>query len=233
MEPIHETHEALLELERYGEGGLRHDLQRLTSSARHLVPGLVGVSLGLVAEDLVLTYVATDIDVAALDAVQYADDGPCLEAVREGETVLTDAESLLDERKWQLFAQASAAAGIRSSLSMPFQREGVTTGGVNLYGDEVDTFVGQVEMLAAVFGAWAPGAVANADLSFETRREAAKTPERLKSQAHVDQAVGFLVSSRGLDTETAGEKLIDAAAQAGVAVHVLARALVDVFDPKR
>ena len=132
MEPIPATHEALLEFERYGDLQLRDDLKRQTALAQQLVPGLVGVSLGLVAEDLVLTYVATGVDVAALDAVQYADDGPCLEAVRNGETVRTDAESLLDEGKWQLFAQASAAAGIRSSLSMPFRRDGVVTGGVNL-----------------------------------------------------------------------------------------------------
>ncbi|HKX66474.1 MAG TPA: GAF domain-containing protein [Intrasporangium sp.] len=231
MEPIPATHEALLEFERYGDLQLRDDLKRQTALAQQLVPGLVGVSLGLVAEDLVLTYVATGVDVAALDAVQYADDGPCLEAVRNGETVRTDAESLLDEGKWQLFAQASAAAGIRSSLSMPFRRDGVVTGGVNLYGEALDTFEGHVEALAAVFGAWAPGAVANADLSFATRREAAKAPRRLKSQTHVDHAVGILVSARGLEPQAAEQKLVDAAARAGVAVHVLALALVEMFDP--
>lgn len=231
MEPIPETHEALLELERYGDNHVRDDLKRLTTAAQRLVPGLVGVSLGLVAEDVVLTFVATGVDVATLDAVQYADDGPCLEAVRNGETVHTDTESLLDEGKWQLFAQASAAAGMRSSLSMPFRRDGVVTGGVNLYGEAADTFEGHVEMLAAMFGAWAPGAVTNADLSFTTRREAVKTPERLRSRAHVDHAVGILVSAKRLDTATARENLIDAAERAGVAVHVLARALVDVLEP--
>ena len=43
MEPIPETHEALRELERYGDDDLRLDLQRLTDRARETVPGLVGV----------------------------------------------------------------------------------------------------------------------------------------------------------------------------------------------
>ena len=47
MEPIPETHEVLLELERYGDIDLRQDLERLTATARETVPGLVGVSLAL------------------------------------------------------------------------------------------------------------------------------------------------------------------------------------------
>jgi hypothetical protein len=231
MEPIPETHEALNQFERYGEADLRDELKRLTTLAKQLVPGLVGVSLGLVAEDLVLTYVATDVDIAALDAVQYADDGPCLEAARSGETIVTQTESQLDEGKWQLFAQASAAAGIRSTLSLPIRDGEVVTSGVNLYGKAADTFEGQVEVLASMFGAWAPGAVANADLSFTTRIEAARAPQRLTSQADVDKAIGILVSARGLDTQTAEEKLHSAAARAGIDVDVLARALVDVFEP--
>ncbi|GAA2030842.1 GAF and ANTAR domain-containing protein [Terrabacter terrae] len=231
MEPIPETHEALEELERYGDVELRGDLQRLTQQAKERVPELVGISLGLVTEGLVLTYVASDVDIAALDAVQYADDGPCLEAVRQAATVQTDTEALLDEGRWQLFAQASAAAGIRSSLSMPFRRRGVVTGGVNLYGAGRDSFEGHVEQLAELFGAWAPGAVANADLSFATRLEAVKSPQRLRGQAYLDQAIGFLVAARGLQPQAAEESIQAAAARAGVAVHVLARALVEALGP--
>lgn len=229
MEPIPETHEALVELERYGDLELRGDLQELVGRAKERIPGLRGVSLALLSQGLVLTYVASDLDVAALDAVQYTDHGPCVEAVEQAQPVRTDVEALLDEQHWQLFAQATAAAGIRSTLSLPFRHGGVVTGGVNLYGDEADTFQGHEQELAELFGAWAPGAVANADLSFETRLEAAKSPARLKEQAYVDQAIGLLVSARGLDPNAAEERLQQAAARAGVAVFVLARALVESF----
>jgi hypothetical protein len=231
MEPIPETHEALEELERYGDEELRGDLQRLTELAKESVPGLVGVSLGLVSENLVFTYVASDVALAALDAVQYTDDGPCLEAIRQEATIGTDTEALLDEGRWQLFAQATAAAGIRSTLSLPFRRHGVVTGGVNLYAEGSDSFEGRAEQLADLFGAWAPGAVANADLSFATRLEAVKSPARLQEQNYVDQAVGLLVGARGLEPRAAGERLQTAAARAGVAVHVLARALVQALEP--
>jgi len=144
--------------------------------------------------------------------------------------ILSDTEALLDEVTWHLFAQTSAAAGIRSTMSMPIRHGGVVTGGVNLYGSETGTFQGKVSELAELFGAWAPGAVANADLSFESRLEAVEAPARLRAQAYIDQAVGLLVSARDLAPDAAEERLHVAAARAGVAVFVLARALVQTFD---
>lgn len=232
MEPIPETHEALVELERFGDLEIRGDLQELVGRAKERIPGLRGVSLGMVSQGLMLTYVASGVEVATLDAVQYVEDGPCVEAVRSAEAVQTDIAGLMDEGRWQLFAQATAAVGIRSTLSLPFRHAGVVTGGVNLYGEAVDTFDGHVEELAALFGAWAPGAVANADLSFQTRLEAVKSPQRLKGQAYVDRAVGMLVTARDLDPQVAEERLEAAAARAGVTVFVLARALLETFDPE-
>ena len=42
-------------------------------------------------------------------------------------------EDLFDEERWQLYAQASSAVGIASSLSMPLEKDGEMTGGINLY----------------------------------------------------------------------------------------------------
>lgn len=131
-----------------------------------------------------------------------------------------------------MFAQANAAAGIRSTLSIPFRHNGVVTGGVNLYGDAPDTFEGRVEDLSNLFGAWAPGAVANADLAFSSRLEAAKGPERLRANADLDHAIGLLVGVLGIDPQAAEARLQQAAAQAGVTVFVLANALVAALDPQ-
>lgn len=229
MEPIPETNEALSELERFGDSELREDLGELMAQAKRKVPTLVGVSLTLLAEDLVLTYVATGRDIAVMDAIQYVDGGPCLDAVDADETIGTDAETLLDEGRWQLFAQATAAAGVRSTLSIPFRRERLVTGGVNLYGGVSHSFLGMEGELADLFGGWAPDAVSNADLSFSTRLEAAKAPGMLRDQAFIDQAIGLLVSARDLDPGAAEERLKRAAAQAGTSVAVLAKAIVQAF----
>ncbi len=227
VEPIPETREALDELEREGDLALREDLQRLADLARARVPGLVGVSLGLVVQDLVLTYVAGGIDVSALDPVQDTDDEPRVDAVRQRHLGPVDSRSRLGEGLRQPVARPSGVAGIRSSLSIPFRHNGVVTGGVDLYGDAPDTFRGRVQEMAALFGAWAPGAVADADLSFASRLEAAQGPTRLREQRLIDQAIGLLVAASSLDPVAAEERLHAAADQAGLSVGLLAMAIVE------
>jgi GAF domain-containing protein len=229
MEPLPETGEALSELERFGDTTVREHLRAVMAVAKTKVPSLVGVSLTLVPEDLVLTYVASDHRIAVMDAVQYVDGGPCIDAVDADRVVLTDVEGLLDEARWQLFAQVTAVAGVRSTLSMPLRQDGTVTGGVNLYGGDSSSFRGLEAWLANLFGAWAPGAVANADLSFSTRLEAVRGPAKLRGRAYVDQAVGLLVGARGIDPGDAEARLQRAAAQAGTTVLALARALVVAF----
>ena len=151
-----------------------------------IVPDLVGMSFSLVREGMTFTYVATSDDVAGVDATQYLDGGPCVQAVRDGTPLETQID-LLDERQWQLFAHASAAAGVQSTLSLPITTGARVTGGIHLYGPGPDTFHGGTEKLARALGAWEPGAVHNADLPFRTRQEAAAAAAaRLAERAVID-----------------------------------------------
>jgi GAF domain-containing protein len=232
MEPIPETREVLADLEPLSGSRMNETMARVASLARERVPTLVGLSLSLLEEDLVLTYVATDTDVVGvLDGVQYADDGPCLEAARSDTVVHSTTQGLLDEEQWRLFAQCSAAAGVASTLSLPIKHDGRVTGGVNLYGARADTFDGHVQELAALFGAWSPGAVANADLSFDSRLQAIQAPQRLQDQAVIDRATGILAGTHRVQLEEAGARLRRAAARAGITPVALARALEQSFEP--
>jgi len=187
-----------------------------------LVPGLVAFSVGVARHGITLTYVSTGLEAARLDGVQYVDDGPCQLAARSGDVVAVSHEDLLDEGRWQLFAQAGAASGILSTLSLPVVELGRVVGGVNLYGSDANTFVGRHEQLAEVVGGWAAGAVTNADLSFDSRREATRAPRRLDDIQTVSTAVGVLVESKGVSPAFAESKLYEAAARAGIPVVALA-----------
>ena len=90
------------------------------------------------------------------------------------------------------------------------------TGGVNLYASSPDAFTGRHERVADLFGAWAAGAVSNADLSFATRAEAARAPQRLQEQDSINQAVGIVMASSRVDSDTARGRLREAADRAGV-----------------
>ena len=115
------------------------------------VPSCLGSSYCLVDEDLAFTVVATSEDSTVMDAAQYLDDGPCLQAGR-GEVVV-GVEDVLDESRWQQYAATAADRGVRSSLSLPVLDGGRLVGTVNFYAALAGAFVGHEERLASIVGA--------------------------------------------------------------------------------
>jgi hypothetical protein len=228
VEPIPETLEAIGELgPALDDGTQLEQLRHRADVARSIAPDLVGVSVALRVEGLTFTLVSSDDTAAALDGVQYAAGGPCLDALDAERGMATDAELLLSESRWQAMARASAAVGIRSTVTFPVLHDEDVAGAVNLYGRSDDAFKGRLRLLAAVFGAWAPGAVSNADLSFSTRRLAERAPQQLRDLALIDTAVGVVAASQDLGVEAAREHLEDAALRAGVTMVELARMIVE------
>ncbi|MGB3763476.1 MAG: hypothetical protein WA966_09650, partial [Ornithinimicrobium sp.] len=193
MEPIPPTSEALGELDDLDyDPDLLTELRATAVQVRAVVVTCVAMSVTMLEHDVTLTLVSTGAEAAVLDAAQYLGGGPCVAAVDTGTVVPSDA-AVLDEQDWHLFARASAAQGIHSTLSMPLiNTAGAIMGGVNLYSTALHDFEGHHEELAAICGGWALGAVENADLSFRSRREAHRAPTILRDRARVDTAVGVL-----------------------------------------
>jgi GAF domain-containing protein len=228
MEPIPETVEAVDELDPSAHApDLLASLTRLASRAREIVPDLVGVSTAVLEEGITFTLVATTHEIAVLDAIQYAAGGPCVDGAHTDEVLEFDAEDTLDEEQWRLFAEATAAHNVRSTLTLPLVRDGRVEGTVNLYAASRRAFVGHHEALAEIFGAWALGAVANADLSFTTRLEAEAAPGRVRERNLIDVAIGILAAQLETDPATAEERLRDAARRAGATLVGLSREIID------
>jgi GAF domain-containing protein len=231
MEFIRETLEAFDELDPLSDdGSLQDQLTRTAARVQLIAPELAGMSIASREQGLTFTLVASDDEVATLDAVQYLDSGPCVEALDHGQGIATSEGGLLDEARWRELAIAGAAKGVRSTLTFPIMSRGETVGTVNLYGRFEDSFVGKHEALAAAVGGWAAGAVTNADLSFSTIEEARRAPTRLRNDTLVDTATGIVAASRDVSIEEARERLADAATRAGVPLTTLARAIVDLHD---
>jgi hypothetical protein len=197
MEPIPETWESI---EEFGpflmDTGLLQELRHMGSRVRGIVPECVGLSLAYNELGVTFTLVATDVVTAGLDGLQYLDDGPCVEAVEERRALEFSNEDVLDEDSWQLFSRGTAAAGIASTLTLPIMSGKVAIGSGNLYASSATAFSGKLDDVAEVLGGWAPGAIANADLSFATRRTAEEAPRILLDQARVEVAVGIRLRRR-------------------------------------
>jgi GAF domain-containing protein len=232
LEPIPETVEAVNELDPSldDDDDLLSALSALANRAQEIVPDLVGVSVARVAEGLTFTLVATAEEVAVLDGIQYIAGGPCVEGAHGAEVREFNRDDVLDETRWRLFAEATAARTVHSTLTLPVMSADHVVGTVNLYAASDRAFDGQGEALAEVFGAWAEGAVANADLSFVTRQAAQSAPERVKEQHFVDVATGIVAAQLGIGVEAALDRMHDAAVRAGVTLVQLAHDVVSARE---
>jgi transcriptional regulator with GAF, ATPase, and Fis domain len=229
VEPIPETLEALKELTKYGDTEVATELHTMGCRVQKLIPEIVGLSLTLIDDGLTFTLVSSNENIAGLDAVQYLDGGPCIAAVQEQRTIPWKESDPLDENQWQVFARSVAAAGVASTLSLPIMPNERVVGSVNLYASTRDAFAGHHEELARLCGAWAPGVVSNADLSFDTRLAAAEAPERLRGQDTVDQALGIISTAQHIDITAAIDRLRVAAARAGISETQAAAAIIGLL----
>lgn len=230
MQPLPETAAALAALAVATDDtddALVEEFDHAAATTRRIAPECVGLTLTFVQDEVSFTWVATDLDSAALDAIQYLEGGPCVAAVEQGSPVTDSDDDPVDERAWHAFAQASARAGVSSTLSIPLMSSDQVYGGLNLYGSTPSAFDGHHEELAALYGGWAGGAVTNADLTFTTLARARTAPRVLAEATNSNLAVGVIMAAHGVPEATARHLLGDAAARAGVSVGAVADILLD------
>ena len=231
MEPMPETRQALKRIGRWTEADLLEGLLEQAERVQRIVPSCVGLSVSYNDSGLTLTLVASSEEAAALDGVQYAVGGPCIDAVAEGTVIgAGDEQGLLGEKRWAEFARSASAMGVASTLSLPVHRGGQVIGGVNLYAADPKAFDGTQARVAAVMGAWAPGAITNADLSFSTREEARRAPELLEEQDVLGQATGVIMAARGVDRDAARDVIAEAAVLSGARQVEIARAIIQPLE---
>ena len=215
MEPIPETKAALARLSRYTEQEYTQGFAGAAKLTGRLAPDCVGVTLTYLREGLSFTWVASGVDAAALDAMQYLDGGPCVTAVDQQQVIDDDANPL-DEQRWQIFASGENVLGVASTLSLPMMSDGEVYGSINLYGSTAEAFEGRHEVLAAVWGGWPAGAVTNADLALTSMKRSRDAPRVLASQDSIEQAIGMLMVAHEVDAATARQDLRNAAERSGL-----------------
>ena len=215
MELLPHTKEALDEYLNLADPDLEDSLRTMGDSAARIVPDCVGMSLTLYdQDDLTFTLVAPELPRPRAEATPYADAAP--DRAEEQAEPAEVWEGVLDEERWADFARSSAADGVASTLSLPIVDHDRVVGNVNLYASTEDAFSGRHRDLANALGASASGAVANADLSFETRRRAEEAPRQLRDLRLTEVGTGILAAREGLDVDTARHRLHEAALRAGI-----------------
>jgi GAF domain-containing protein len=231
VEFLPQTQEALDEYLSLADPDLGSSLLSMGHSAAAIVPDCVGLSLTLYDEGLTFTLVDPRLPLAGAGAADVSRREPYVQAGRVGTQRVERSEGtagLMDEDRWALFARASAAVGVASSLSLPVVEQGRVVGGINLYASSSEAFEGRHGALAAALGASAVGAVTNADLDFESRRRAEQAPGVLRDQQEVEVGIGILAAREALDVDTARERLHEASLRAGISDVQAARIVIDI-----
>ncbi|HEX3825580.1 MAG TPA: GAF and ANTAR domain-containing protein [Mycobacteriales bacterium] len=165
-----------------------------------------------------------------VDNCQYEfGDGPCLEALRLGKTVIV-ADQAADSR-WPEYADCAVAAGVGSSVSVPLMVEAHHIAAPNIYGDRPGAFGQQAVEAAEALAVYAAVVLANADLYFTATSRAEQMNAAMESRAVIEQAKGVLMGARRCTAEEAFAILVKLSQQSGRKLRDVATALIDQIDP--
>jgi GAF domain-containing protein len=229
MADPHPSDESLLKLASIlvAEQSLEKTLRQILDLACAALPCGDDGGITLLEREGPRTAVATSETALEVDNAQYETEqgGPCLEAYRQQQ--IFRIESTADEARWPKFSRSAAAAGIKSTLSLPLVVGGDGIGALNIYCRQTGGFSEADEALGASFASYASVALANARVYWRTQRLAAQLEEALSTRGVIEQAKGILIARQGCSADQAFQLLVQLSQRTHVKLHDVARDLVD------
>ena len=176
--------------------GLEELLTRVARFAVKAIPGADGAGLTLLEAGRTDTIVATAAFVSEIDDIQYGlGQGPCITAVREGQTVMSG--SLGSDARWRRFGGTAARLGVHSVLSLPLATVDGVVGAMNVYAHDKHVFDQRAAELGEIFSVPAAVAAQNAQVLAQTQRLAARLQTALETRGVIDRALGIIMSRSG------------------------------------
>jgi GAF domain-containing protein len=182
-----------------------------------------GVTMGL--DGRPRTVAATSAQAAAVDEAQYTRDaGPCVEALRTGDTVIV-SDCRTDDR-WAGFGDAAADLGIRCVLSLPLFLGLQVVGVLNMYGKAPHDFGAAEIARGQLFAAQGALVLAAAARHSDQVQLTSHLQAALLSRAVIDQAIGLVMASHRCGPVEGFEHLRRASQERNVKVRMIAAEMV-------
>jgi GAF domain-containing protein len=210
-----------------------HNVEETLGAVVHLahrsIRGCDAASVTVVSGGRPKTTVSTRQLADVVDKHQYsADDGPCLEAMRQRRTVRVDA---FDGARWRRFGPAALQSGVQSSLSLPLVVGDEVLGALNLYSMRPGAFDGS-ETAGEVFARQAAITLANATAFYRAAELAANLARALEHRDVIGQAKGILMATDNVSPEQAFGRLRAFSQRSHRKLHDVARDIVEgVWTP--
>ena len=161
-----------------------------------------------------------------LDEAQYeSGSGPCLEACRDGEFVVTT--DLATEDRWPRFAEEARRRGVQASLSLPLNTTSGTVGSLNLYADAPQSFDADDIDIGTVIASRAAVGLANVELFVKATAIGEQLREALQSRDVIGQAKGIIMATEGCSDDVAFKMLVTASQHSNRKLREIAQAVLD------
>jgi GAF domain-containing protein len=200
-------------------------LDLVTTLAHEALPHTAGVSVSLVRDGRVITAAYSSKLVKDLDHAQYgADEGPCIQAVRDGQR--KHIRSLASEQRWPRFTAAAMEEGITSMLSMPLTVHDDSIGALNFYSRRPGNFTA-ADGVAGHFAAQAAIILANAQAYAGAEQLNKQLTEALATRDVIGEAKGILIEREKVTEDEAFEMLRQVSQHTNTKLRDVARQLVD------
>ncbi|NEK56924.1 GAF and ANTAR domain-containing protein [Geodermatophilus sabuli] len=210
-------------------GDLKTFLADLVELAAKSTPRAAACGLTMARSSGPVTVTATDALAQQADEGQYElDDGPCLEAMREG--VVVRVEDMTRETRWGVYPARAADAGVRSSLSLPLVVEGRSRGALNLYATEPGAFGPDDETTGTNWAGHASGALGVALRIADSDERADALQGGLDTRTTIGQAVGLLMAQERCTAEQAFTLLRLSSQRRNVKLRDVATSVVTTFE---
>ena len=177
---------------------------------------------------VVTTPAFTDPVVVVVDDAQHANgEGPCLDAMAEGETYY--AEDLADQTRWPDFAPEATARGVRSLLALPLAT-GEVMGALNLYAGYPRAFGVIDRARAQLLAALASAAFSLAQTHENENRRAVNFQVGLATREMIGQAQGILMERERISADQAFDILRRASQHLNRRLREVAQTLIETGE---
>lgn len=204
------------------EENLRTALDLVVSLAQETLAGTVGAGVTLVRDHHKVTAAASDELVGRADALQYEmDEGPCLAAVRTGETIRID--DMQTDDRWPRWTAAVQPLGMRSSLSTPLLARAHALGAMKVYSRRIANYGEHDVTVLQLFATQAGILLANVQSYEDSQRVSEQLREALLSRDVIGQAKGIMMARHGLDEQRAFAHLVRLSQESHLKLRELAR----------
>jgi GAF domain-containing protein len=183
-----------------GAHDLDEMLQLIVDLGEAYLKGCDGVSLMLIGKDRQISSPAYSSKVAYdSDQAQYeTDEGPCLDALRQHETIVID--DLATETRWPDYRTRALELGVRSMISFRLFAHEDTMGALDFYASTPHAYDRTSRILGQVFAS-------HASVALKAAITEAGLKVAINTRDVIGQAKGIIMSHHHLTAEAAFELL--------------------------